>query len=157
MTRRHLAIACVLPMMSLGSCGEGASEQAAGTTDEQAGVAVIEYTVRGVVSTLPDPPLRDLMVRHEEIPEFRETLTDDPPKGMPVMTMPFPLAEGVELIDVSPGDPVEIVFAVFYDRESGRLTDFETRRVTPLARDTVLDLPELASPDAGEGVEPGAE
>jgi hypothetical protein len=75
---------------------------------------------------------------------------------MPAMTMPFPLAEGVDLIDVSPGDKVELEFFVFYDRESGMIRDFETRAITPLPLDTELTFGNANPGDTDDEPQPAA-
>ena len=75
--------------------------------------AAAVYQVRGESRQLPVAPARDLMIRHEAIPDFK----DEAGKvvGMEAMTMPFTLAPGVELGGLAPGDRVEFTLEVRWD------------------------------------------
>jgi Cu/Ag efflux protein CusF len=73
------------------------------------------YTVRGEVRGLPrkgDHP-RQIRVRHEPVPDFVGFEGDV--VGMASMTMPFPLADSVDLDDVEEGDKVEMTFEVRWE------------------------------------------
>ncbi len=94
------------------------------------------YTVRGVVERLPlaEGPDRGLYIHHAPIPEFR----DEHGKvvGMMSMTMPFPVADGVSLAGIAPGDPVEFTFAVSWRQPAG----YQVIRIHKLAAGTAVDF-----------------
>jgi hypothetical protein len=74
---------------------------------------VATYTVRGIVSALPDPARKgspDLQLHHEAIPGFKDK--DGTVVGMNSMPMPFPLADGVTLEGIALGDKLEVTFLV---------------------------------------------
>ncbi len=94
------------------------------------------YTVRGVVEKLPqaEGPDRDLYIHHAPIPNFR----DEHGKvvGMRSMTMPFPVADGVSLAGIAPGDPVEFTFAISWKQPAG----YQVIRIRKLPAGTAVDL-----------------
>ncbi len=94
------------------------------------------YTVRGVVEKLPlaEGPDHDLYIHHAPIPNFR----DEHGKvvGMRSMTMPFPVADGVSLAGLAPGDPVEFTFAVSWKQPAG----YQVTRIQKLPAGTVVDF-----------------
>jgi hypothetical protein len=94
------------------------------------------YTVRGVVEKLPqaEGPDRDLYIHHASIPDFR----DERGKvvGMMSMTMPFPVAGGVSLAGIAPGDPVEFTFSISWKQPAG----YQVIRIRKLPAGTVVDL-----------------
>ncbi len=94
------------------------------------------YTVRGVVERLPqaEGPERDLYIHHAPIPNFR----DEHGKvvGMMSMTMPFPVADGVSLAGIAPGDPVEFTFAISWKQPAG----YQVIRIRKLPAGTVVDF-----------------
>ncbi len=94
------------------------------------------YTVRGVVEKLPqsDGPDRSLYIHHEPIPGYRDE--NGATVGMMAMTMPFPVAPGVSLDGIAPGDPVEFTFAVTWKPKSG----YEITAIHELPPDTVIDF-----------------
>lgn len=96
---------------------------------------VREYVVRGELVRLPGPgaPLREITVRHEAIPGF--VGQDGRVVGMPAMVMPLEVAPGVPLEGLRPGDKVELLLAVDWERSS-----YAVRRVKSLPAGTVLDL-----------------
>ena len=68
------------------------------------------YEVRGQITQLPDAdavPPRQLMIRHEEVTEF---VGPNGERGMPAMTMPFPLRDGESLEGLEVGDAVAFRF-----------------------------------------------
>lgn len=94
------------------------------------------YTVRGEVMGLPQGPgeLRQLRVRHESVPDFVDS--EGEVVGMASMTMPFPVAEDVDMDDLETGDKVEMTFEV-------RWNDGRPLRVVGLEElpaDTALDF-----------------
>lgn len=70
------------------------------------------YTVTAEIVRLPKPdaPRRDLVLAHEAIPEFVDIRGEN--TGMEAMTMPFPLAQGLDLGSLQPGDHVRATFVV---------------------------------------------
>jgi Cu/Ag efflux protein CusF len=68
------------------------------------------YEVRGEIVALPSLGSREVRVRHEAIPDFRD---DGGRKvGMEAMTMPFTLAEGVSTDGFAVGDAVSFTLEV---------------------------------------------
>jgi len=132
-------------MMLAGCGGEGASGGGEKAAAEDLGPPSAVYTVRGRVVTLPDPanPLSEFRVKHEAIDDFVDASGEV--VGMSVMEMPFPLAKGVSLEGVEPGDVVEVTFAVWWQPRR----HYEATRVVELPRDTVLDFGEGGSGDEG--------
>ncbi len=96
-----------------------------------------EYTVRGQVVSLPTAN-DDLMVHHEAIPEYRSAAG----MGMDVMTMPFPLGEGISLDGIEPGDIVNLTFSVDYN-ENWSPTAYRLTMIEELPADTELDFTPL--------------
>ena len=94
------------------------------------------YTVRGVVERLPHAggPDSGLYIHHAAIPSFR----DEHGKvvGMMSMTMPFPVAAGVSLVGIAPGDLVEFTFAVEWKQPGG----YRITRIEKLPPGTVVDF-----------------
>lgn len=148
---KRLALASLL-------CTTGASLSACSSEPEETGVdesqirdefaqtawKTVEYTVRGEVAALPSGD-EDLQVRHEAIPEFRSGAK----MGMNVMTMPFPLAEGVSLDGVEPGDKLSITFSVDYE-EGWSPIGYRVVSYEQLPADTALDFTPLPSDGASE-------
>lgn len=75
--------------------------------------AAAVYQVRGEIRQLPVAPARDLMIRHEAIPDFKDEAGRV--VGMEAMTMPFTLAPGIELGGLAAGDRVEFTLEVRWD------------------------------------------
>ncbi len=104
------------------------------------------YTgIRGVVTTLPVPGNRraELKIQHEQIPEFRNKDGDIPVNmrgvpGMASMTMPFPVAEGVDISTLAVGDKVLFDFTVYWGADTG--TAWEITRFEKLDPATELDF-----------------
>ncbi len=94
------------------------------------------YTVRGVVERLPQAGGTDdgLYIHHAAIPGFR----DEHGKvvGMMSITMPFPVAVGVSLAGIAPGDAVEFTFAVARKHPTG----YEVVRIRKLPAGTAVDF-----------------
>ncbi len=68
---------------------------------------VDSYAMRGEIARLPQPSAREIVIRHEAVPGFR----DEGGKvvGMEAMTMPFTLApdlQGAALGGLAPGDRI---------------------------------------------------
>lgn len=140
-----LCFVSVAAMISSGCDGSNRlSEQE--KANEALADTLVEYTVRGRVTQLPggpEHPAREFMVRHEAIPEFRQSLTPgDERLGMMSMAMAFPLGEGVSVEGLSVGDPIEMMFEAVYNGENGRLKGYAVHRLTLLDPGTTLDIAE---------------
>lgn len=85
-----------------------------------------QYQVRGEILRLPEPPARDLVIRHEAIPSFRNE--NGKVVGMEAMTMPFTLAPEVAVEGLAVGDRIEFTLEVRWDDPS------RFARVTRVAR-----------------------
>lgn len=68
------------------------------------------YEVAGVITRLPERPGTELMIRHDEIPDFTNAAGEV--VGMSKMTMGFPIADGVNLSNFAVGDSVRFTFVV---------------------------------------------
>ncbi len=68
------------------------------------------YEVAGVITRLPAGPGTELMISHEEIPDFVNA--EGNVIGMKAMTMGFPTDEGLDLSAFAPGDSVGFRFEV---------------------------------------------
>ena len=128
---RHLTGVAVVVVLGV------AVPAAFGGCGRKAPVSVADvYTVRGVVEKLPQAggPDRELFIRHAPIPDFR----DEHGKvvGMGSMTMPFPVADGVPLAGIAPGDPVEFAFAIRWKQPAG----YQVIRIRKLPSGTVVDF-----------------
>ena len=95
-----------------------------------------EYTLKGRVVSVPveGRPGIDLIIHHQEIPEF---VRIDGSLGMAEMAMPFPNPTGVPLEGVEPGMPVEFTFRV---RWEGEPTGYWLASIRPLPPETELGL-----------------
>lgn len=111
------ALVVAFGLVSVVGCGEsggGSSE----TTDVAEFPAPKSYTVDGVIAAKPssEAPAAELMVTHEEIPDF--VGRDGEVVGMRAMTMPFPnIADGVDLDGIEVGDSVRLTFLVDYSAD----------------------------------------
>jgi Cu/Ag efflux protein CusF len=85
------------------------------------------YELRGEIVSAPSLGSREITIKHEAIPGFK----DDTGKvvGMDAMTMPFTLAEGVALDGLAAGDAV--VFTLEVDWKSKR----DPVRISKIAKD----------------------
>ena len=139
----HLAGIAALAMISLASCGRATP---ADPPHSSRGEPDAVYTVRGRVEQVPAPekPLAEFFVKHEPIDDFKNP---DGTLGMDTMSMPFPLAKGVTLTGIAPGDLVEIDMAVWTKPGS---RGFEARRVTRLPPDTQLRFVRARKPAGHE-------
>jgi Copper binding periplasmic protein CusF len=120
-----VGVLAVAVSAALGGCGRHAP-----------GPAAEVYTVRGVVERLPQAggPDRDLYIHHAPIPDFRDE--HGTVVGMRSMTMPFPVADGVSLAGIAPGDPVEFAFAIRWKEPAG----YQVVRIRRLPPGTVVDF-----------------
>lgn len=121
----------------IASCGEekpAATATVSGVT-LPARVPDQTYTVRGQIEELPIPGKRrsELRVHHEAIDNF--TNGEGKVVGMGAMIMEFPPAKGVSLEGFAVGDPVELIFSVWW--EQGAASWYATK-LTKLPADTKL-------------------
>lgn len=72
--------------------------------------SVQTYNGAGEVVYLPSESVPALTVRHQAIDDFVDI--DGEVVGMPAMTMPFPLADGVSLEGIEEGDAVRFTLEV---------------------------------------------
>lgn len=95
------------------------------------------HTVRAKVVALPRPgdPSSAFTLAHEEIPTWARP---DGGKGMHAMEMPFPVAAGVSLEGLAPGDKVELSVRQY----TGGSVPYEVIALKKLPADTVLKLAE---------------
>ena len=117
-------IACAA-LLAVLSCSERGAPASAGAR---------RYTVRGEVvriAAAETPP--SLSLRHEAIPDFADA--SGAVIGMSAMVMPFPVAQGVSLAELEPGDKVRFTFVMDWQRNAMRI-----ERIEELPRDTALDL-----------------
>jgi hypothetical protein len=133
--------------LALAGCGGGeggdAGQQAAetpGEDQELAAAGVEHYTVRGIVSRLPDPDATDktrrenMLIRHAPIPDYKNASGEV--VGMAAMTMPFPVADGVSLAGLEKGDPVEFTFSMRWEPTG----HYEIIEITELPAGTEIDF-----------------
>jgi Cu/Ag efflux protein CusF len=91
-----------------------------------ASAADAAYTVRAEIVRLPAAPGGELYLRHEAIPDFRDSQGET--VGMASMTMPFGAPAELDLAGFAAGDRVEATFEVRWKADRMPL------RVTRLAR-----------------------
>jgi len=99
-----------ITVATVGACGGGEPGIGAGT-----GATARTYQVRGVLIALPDPATGagQLRVRHEAIPDLVGASGEV--EGMPAMTMPFPVAEALDLAGFAAGDAVRLDLRIDWD------------------------------------------
>ena len=100
-----------------GLVAAGALLVACGTDEPPAGegpgaAGALTYQVRGIVKSLPDPETGAgrLRIRHEAIPDLVGASGEV--EGMAAMTMPFPVADEVDLAGFAVGDVVRFELRV---------------------------------------------
>jgi len=98
-----LAVALVA-VLALGACSPPPPPAPAGPDQS--------YSVRGEIVRLPDPadPQHEIWIRHEAIPDF--TSDEGQVVGMEAMTMPFALAEGIDLSSYEIGEKIRFQLEV---------------------------------------------
>lgn len=103
-----LARLVVLAALVLGALAQGACKQ-------EPDAPAVTYTARGEIKSLPRPDGDAVLyVHHEAIPTFVNR--EGQQKGMPSMSMPFGVPDGVTLEGLALGDKVEFTFAVHWDQ-----------------------------------------
>ena len=147
MTRRlSTAAGLAAVALFLGCSKPGQVDHPDGNDGGQTAAAPIQhsYTVRGQVVMVPsaDRPFDDLQIRHEAIPDYKKRdgevyVNSKGVRGMVTMTMPFPVAEGVSLEGIEPGDKVEFVFVTTWGDE---YPEYEITEILELPADTELNF-----------------
>jgi Cu/Ag efflux protein CusF len=94
------------------------------------------YTVRARVSQLPSPQSGGLVLTHEAIDDW--VGYSGKVEGMDTMTMPFPVAKGVSLEGIEPGDVVEVQLHADWTADPGEAVQITGVRELP--RDARLDF-----------------
>lgn len=91
------------------ACGDSAPQPAADTSPTRT------YATRGVVRALPGSGSMgdEMLIAHEEIPDFVDIHGEA--VGMTAMSMSFPVAAGVDLAGVEPGDTIDFDLVVDWD------------------------------------------
>ncbi len=84
------------------------------TTPPPADEPAASYAVRGTIEGLPQTTGDSVYIHHEAIPTFVDK--QGVVVGMPAMTMPFGVADTVELGGFTVGQNVEFRFDVYWDR-----------------------------------------
>jgi hypothetical protein len=102
------------------------------------------YTVRGLVVVVPSAgrPMDDLEIRHEAIPDYKTRdgtvfVNSKGVTGMGSMTMGFPVAEGVSLEGIDPGDKIEFVLVTTWGET---YPDYAVTEIRELPADTELNF-----------------
>jgi Cu/Ag efflux protein CusF len=143
MTRRFLTLLTIALIATLAACGgndeSATTEQAAASADPP---GTDRYTVQGEVAKLPaETGDTSLYIRHAAIPDYKNE--NGEVVGMSTMTMPFPVAEGVSIEGLDPGDPVEFTFTMRWKPQG----HYEIVEITELPAGTEIDFD--AGGDAG--------
>jgi len=95
-------------------------------TPETASDPVQVYEVAGVITRLPAGPGTELMISHDEIPDFVNA--EGNVIGMRAMTMGFPTDDGLDLSGFAAGDSVGFRFEVRWGQPGPlRITELEKR------------------------------
>ena len=129
-SRRHRAFEPLLALVAIAAFGACAAEPDATAADGPDQATVQRYETRGVVSRLPSESAPALYVRHETIPDF--VGFDGEVAAMDSMTMPFPLAEGIDLAGIEPGDKVAFTLEVEWEGDD----PYRISRIEELPPDT---------------------
>jgi Cu/Ag efflux protein CusF len=99
---------------------------ACASAPEKSSGPVQVYEVAGVITRLPAGPGTELMISHDEIPEFVNS--EGNVIGMRAMTMGFPTDAGLDLSKFAPGDSVGFRFEVRWGQPDPlRITALEKR------------------------------
>jgi hypothetical protein len=77
---------------------------------------VQRYQVRAELLQMPEGPNGDLLLRHEAIDGFADR--DGRRVGMDPMSMPFPVAKGLSLAGLAPGEIVQCTLEVDWQQRS---------------------------------------
>ena len=107
MRLRQLLPVLLLAASLLPACGGG-------TASRQKSANAREYTVHGTIVQVMDPRVgHEVMIAHDAIPNFIDA--EGETTLMPPMTMPFTVAEDVNLSGLTKGTPVEFTLTVDWE------------------------------------------
>jgi phenylpropionate dioxygenase-like ring-hydroxylating dioxygenase large terminal subunit len=154
MTRQYRRLSAVTAAVAAGllfGCSDSASEDPTPTPtatepteSPDDGVLRHSYTVRGKVVTVPsaERPIDDLEIRHEAITDYKNRegevyVNSKGVSGMMSMTMGFPVAAGVSLEGIAPGDIVEFTFVTTWGE---KYPNYEVIEIKKLPADTELNF-----------------
>ena len=141
-----LALALVA-VLALGACSPPPPPAPAGPDQS--------YSVRGEIVRLPDPadPQHEIWIRHEAIPDF--TSEEGAVVGMDAMTMPFALAEEIDLSAYEIGEKIRFTLEV---RWADQAQPAKVVAVEKLPADTELVFaPRESEPESEAEPEPQPE
>ena len=127
---RPILLLVLLPLLAAG-CGKG-GDKASGNT----------YTVRAKVTQLPSQD-DGLYLEHEPIDNY--VARSGRVEGMDSMTMPFPVAQGVSLEGIQPGDIVEVQLHIDWKAETRQVEIISIHELPP---DTELHFGEAKPPQS---------
>lgn len=134
----YATAAVLAAVVLLMGCGQSGLQQAAPAGPSQS------YTLRGRVVGVPSAarPFDDLEIHHEAIPDYANRdgevyVSSKGVRGMSSMVMGFPVAQGVSLEGIAPGDPVEFTFVVTWGED---YPSYEVTKIAKLPSDTELQL-----------------
>lgn len=134
-----LALASLL-LLPLAACGGDGAEtvapEGADTASETAAADEVQtYQVRGQITGLPDDadPQANLTIRHEAIDDF--VSMNGEVVGMSSMSMPFPVADDVDLDAREVGDKVRFTLTVDWDGDPA----YQVTSMEALPEDTELE------------------
>jgi Cu/Ag efflux protein CusF len=139
------ALLAVAALAAAAGCAAGSAPPAA----EAAADAT--YTVRAEIVRLPAAPGGELYLRHESIPDFRDSKGET--VGMASMTMPFSAPAALDLAGFAAGDRVEATFEV---RWKAAKMPLRVTRLAKLPAGTALAF-DAPPPAAGESAQPAGE
>lgn len=145
---RLSAVAAAAAVALLLGCGDSATDSPAPVTDQPQGqddgLTRHSYTVRGRVVTVPsaERPMDDLEIHHEAVTDYKNRdgevfVNSKGVPGMISMTMGFPVAAGVSLEGIAPGDIVEFTFVTTWGEQ---YPTYEVTRIAKLPADTELNF-----------------
>lgn len=122
------SIACLPALVAslcvLSACGDRSAPPAAPPDGS--------YTVRGEIVQLPRAGGREIMIRHEAVPDLRDA--SGKVVGMESMTMSFPLAPDVDPAALAVGERISFTLEVRWNAADAVLV----RNVVPLPAGTRL-------------------
>jgi len=130
-----LVAACGGDDQDAGTAAPNGAETTAAADDAATANDVQNYEVRGQITGLPDDadPQANLTIRHEAIDQF--VSMNGEVVGMSSMSMPFPVADEVDLGEMEVGDKVRFTLTVDWDGDPAyQVTTMET-----LPEDTELE------------------
>lgn len=149
MTALRYASRALLAAAALAAAA-GCARQAAPPAGEAAADGT--YTVRAELVRLPAAPGGELYLRHESIPDFRDSKGET--VGMASMTMPFSAPADLDLAGYAAGDRVAATFEV---RWKAAKMPLRVTRLEKLPAGTALEFDAPPAAPAGDAAQPAGE